>query len=652
MAGYWNKVLNRRVSRRRALIGSSTTAAAAAFLAACSDDENGGGSTGGGSTGSSSILINGSEVDTTNSAKRGGVWKAALQRDPQNFDLYNFDPFSQGFANVVGSKLVWIKPSRMKDPDALEVVPDLATWEISPDKLTYTFKISPNAKFSPLSPTFHQGAPHRSPTGPSTAKTWRSRKRFGTVSSNAGELVGERGGRSIRSTPDKSTVVFKLKQPFSPFLTTLGNASVSYFYILPKEGDGQDVNFFNKYQFGSGPFYIDAFEPSIELVLKRNPNYELRDVGDGGLKRPYVDEVNFVIVPDAAAAAAQYRAGQLYQPGLGLSSIDDILQAKKDIPDLMLRAIPDTTAVTEWFGMSSEGPWKDERVRQAVHYGWDYDAFIDVIGATAKLEAAGIPFERNWNTAIPGGGPGSYMYFPGMHLDPRKKEFGENAKYFTLGDRAKDIAEAKKLLGAAGFANGFEFKHIQYPLGFGQQDAQDVIEGMLRNRPEGDAGEGADPRNLQLHLPAPGQDQARRQLEGNAQHGRLRWTGRGQLPQRSLPQGRQPVRRLGPQQQGRYHRRRPVPQRHDRQGPAGVRQRQARNAGARVPALHGEEVLLQPLPRWHRPAADRLAGNRQLERVAGSEPQRLVHVRVAGHDEEAARVVFPAEAPSCRGPAC
>ena len=47
------------------------------------------------------LLVNGNEVDTTNSAKRGGVWKAALSRDPQNFDLYNFDPFSQGFAKVV-----------------------------------------------------------------------------------------------------------------------------------------------------------------------------------------------------------------------------------------------------------------------------------------------------------------------------------------------------------------------------------------------------------------------------------------------------------------------------------------------------------------------------------------------------------------------
>jgi len=424
------------------------------------------------------LLINGKEVDTTDKAKRGGVWKAALSRDPQNFDLYNFDPFSQGFANVVGSKLVWIKPSRMKDPTSLEVVPDIATWEISPDKLTYTFKIMPNALFGPLSPTFHQGAPQSIANRPfdseDVAFSW---ERFKTVSSNAGELHGERGGPvESLTTPDKQTVVMKLKQPFSPFLGTLANASVSYFYILPKEGRGQDANFFNRWQFGGGPFYIDRYEPSVRLVLKRNPNYEKRDTGDGGLKRPFVDEVNFVILPDPTAAEAQFRAGQIFTPGLGLSTVEGILQAKKDIPELQLRGTPDATAVTEWFGMSAEGPWKDERVRQAVHYAWDNDTFIDVTASVDKLEAAGIPVEKRYNTAIPGGGPGSYMYFPGMWLDPKGKDFGENAKYYEFNP-----AEAKKLLSAAGFPNGFEFKHIQYPLGFGQQPQQDVMDGMYAN---------------------------------------------------------------------------------------------------------------------------------------------------------------------------
>ncbi len=113
--------------------------------------------------------------------------------------------------------------------------------------------------------------------------------------------------------------------------------------------------------------------------------------------------------------------------------------------------------MTEWFGMGAEGPWKDARMRQAVQYSWDRDLFIDVFFATDKLEAVGIPDNRRWNTAIPCGGPGSYMFFPGMWLDPQSSDFGENAKYFTLGSRERQhLAEAKKLISAAGFPNGID----------------------------------------------------------------------------------------------------------------------------------------------------------------------------------------------------
>ncbi len=513
---YWTRALRHRVSRRYALAATGSTAAAAAFLAACGGSSNnnsssttsGGTSTGAtgatgassGSTGAasgassasgasgpatSSLLINGKEVDTTASAKRGGTWKAVLSRDPQNFDLYNFDPFSQGFANGVGSKLVWIQPSRMKDPTGLDIAGDISSsWEISPDKLTYTFKLNPAAKFSPLSPSFHQGAPQSIANRQfDTDDVMFSWDRFQSVSSNAGELSAAKsptGPITSMTAPDKSTIVMKLAQPYAPLLGTLANASVSYFYILPKEGQGQDVNFFNKYQFGSGPFYIDQFEPSVKLVLKRNPNYEARDVGDGGLKRPFVDEVDFTIIPDPTATLAQFRAGQIYLGPNGMT-VDDILQTKKDFPEMQMRSVQSTTPVTEWFGMSADGPWKDQRVRQAVQYSWDRNTFIDVIYATNKLKAAGIPFDYRWNTAIPGGGPGDYMYFPGMWLDPQGKDFGENAKYFTLGSHDQNVAEAKKLLSAAGHANGIDFRHIQYPLGFGQQQAQDVIEGMYQD---------------------------------------------------------------------------------------------------------------------------------------------------------------------------
>ena len=55
-----------------------------------------------------------------------------------------------------------------------------------------------------------------------------------------------------------------------------------------------------------------------------------------------------------------------------------------------------------------------------------------------------MPVESRWNTALVGS-------YEGWWLDPKGKDFGPNAKYFQ-----HDLAEAKKLLAAAGYPNGFE----------------------------------------------------------------------------------------------------------------------------------------------------------------------------------------------------
>src|SRR3972149_5242975 len=147
-ASYWDKVLARRISRRRALAATGAGAAGAVILSACGgDDDSGSGS---------ELLINGKEKDTTKSAKKGGTYKANVNFDPQNFDLYNFDPFSQNFANLVGTKMLAVKPTILKEQTELEFEGDLASsWETSPDKLTWTFKLNPAVKWAPLSPSFH-----------------------------------------------------------------------------------------------------------------------------------------------------------------------------------------------------------------------------------------------------------------------------------------------------------------------------------------------------------------------------------------------------------------------------------------------------------------------------------------------------------------
>ena len=82
---------------------------------------------------------------------------------------------------------------------------------------------------------------------------------------------------------------------------------------------------------------------------------------------------------------------------------------------------------------------------------FDKDLAIETLGATQNFQSAGLPIEKKWYSSMWIDGP------EGWWLDPKSKEFGPNGKWFNF-----DIAEAKRLLTAAGFPNGIDTV-INYP---------------------------------------------------------------------------------------------------------------------------------------------------------------------------------------------
>src|SRR3972149_6923173 len=159
-SSYWDRVLYARLSRRRALAATGAAALGGAILSACGGDDEGGG---GGVTGVSSALTY-KPVDTTKSAKRGGVIKAYLQNFPGHFDRHQF-PFGLSVATCpVGSQLTKYKPGRLEDPE-LGSVGDIAQeWEYSPDKLTLSVSLSGEYSHScAMSPTDPSSGSSRRP---------------------------------------------------------------------------------------------------------------------------------------------------------------------------------------------------------------------------------------------------------------------------------------------------------------------------------------------------------------------------------------------------------------------------------------------------------------------------------------------------------
>ena len=145
---YWSRVLDGRISRRRALAATGAMAASAAFLAACGGSDSGSSSGGGAQKDVSSLIVK--AVDDTKSVKRGGTYKTRGTFEPSTLDPHQFPNnfyVYQTYSNL------WMIKDGVIDYSNGDVEGDVVeSWELSPDKLTLTAKINSNAHFAPVAP--------------------------------------------------------------------------------------------------------------------------------------------------------------------------------------------------------------------------------------------------------------------------------------------------------------------------------------------------------------------------------------------------------------------------------------------------------------------------------------------------------------------
>src|SRR5215813_14881330 len=186
----------------------------------------------------------------------------ALDESPGNLDpRIGTDAASERLIQLLYCSLVKRSPS-------YDIEPDLAlSWEI-PNPTTYIFHLRTDAKF-------HDGRPL---TSRDVVFTFRS------VLSGALQTPKAGTYRLVQSVeaPDDRTVIFKLKEPFAPFLWNLTRGAIG---IVP---DGSPADF-AQHPVGSGAFKFVRFVPDSEVVLERNDDYFGR--------KPIVSEVQFKIIP-------------------------------------------------------------------------------------------------------------------------------------------------------------------------------------------------------------------------------------------------------------------------------------------------------------------------------------------------------------------
>ncbi len=237
--------------------------------------------------------------------------------------------------------------------------------EVSPDGLTYSFKLRSGVKFQ-------NGAPL---TADDVLFAW---KRYMDPANNW-RCLSEFDGRGLAkitgiAAPDPMTVVFTLDKPSALFLATMartdcGEAGIYHRSSLDADGKWREP-------VGTGPFKLAEWKHGEYIDLVRYDDYAaLPGKPDGltGNKTALVPKLRFVIIPDSSAAKAALMAGAI---DIYFRVANSDLPEYKATRDLVIQ--PSASMEVEGFLFQTRDPLlKDVRIRRAFELALDLPQLVD-----------------------------------------------------------------------------------------------------------------------------------------------------------------------------------------------------------------------------------------------------------------------------------
>ena len=294
-------------------------------------------------------------------------------------DAKTFAPFlANDPASLTVSSLVYDSLFRV-DAHTGEIKPNLGTWTVSADGLTYRWKIEPGAIWSDGRPVIAQDYL----TGVKAVA--RSKKAIRVTSFQDIEGFDEYRSSMAQTikgitvdAADPKVFTVKFKRVFCPALTNaFGSAAgplptqVYAKYTGPDDTGPKidDAPENTAPPVASGPFAFLSWKPNDQLTLARNDSY-FRG-------QPYLDQYVLKVVSDVTSLAAQLRSGEVNFGTIEPKDLDDV--KKRDT----LRVYPYTDLSYSYIGWNVRSATTpalaDKRIRQALAYGLDMKAVVQQV---------------------------------------------------------------------------------------------------------------------------------------------------------------------------------------------------------------------------------------------------------------------------------
>jgi ABC-type transport system substrate-binding protein len=356
MESYWERFTQRRIARRRVLLGSAAGLGALGLaLAGCGGD---GGDDGDGQTGSGTTAAG--EPQT------GGTFGTHYTTSDTLNILTNASEYAAFGGQFVYDHLITTRTNE-NAPFVLEAAEGLE----QPDATTITFKLRKGMKYHPFPPV--NG---REVVAEDVVKMQEYAKSLPNIENNFQVNFLDRA-----SAPDSHTVVYKLKEPRAYLFDSriLGHPGPQA--IIPHETFDR---LSSDRQVGSGPFMLDQWVISSKYHYRRFPEYHGR--GKQGL--PYRDAQEVFVLPDAAALEAAFRSEQIhYWTNPTVASYENLAQSFGSLAKKVefLGLSPFT-----WNMNMTKDPFRDQRFREAMYRATNRQQFIDLVYSGKAEKPTGI----------------------------------------------------------------------------------------------------------------------------------------------------------------------------------------------------------------------------------------------------------------------
>jgi peptide/nickel transport system substrate-binding protein len=261
----------------------------------------------------------------------------------------------------------------------LQVQPCIAShWEISSDKLIYTFYLRTDVCFHPHEVFGAQKS--RNVTAHDVVYSFNRIINPATgspgawVFSNTDKSFGLNGFKALND----SVFQIKINKPFVPFL---GILTMTYCSVVPQEMVESLGEKFGQSPIGTGPFLFKLWDLNDRLILTRNPNYFEHD--NQGVPLPYLDAVHISFIADKQSEFMEFLLGNIdFISGIHATNKDELLTRdgklrKKHGEKIYLQTAPYLNTEYLGFTMDSTKPgYVPKNVRKALNYAFSRERMI------------------------------------------------------------------------------------------------------------------------------------------------------------------------------------------------------------------------------------------------------------------------------------